>query len=551
MAELTVYAAYYASDSNEWLAVGDPLNKVEVLRDPDRIECTTEDGELLFSCELFAECDYQTPSEQFHQWAGIDGEAYGLSFATVEEAEEMRDHVYRVLDSINHQQLEVHPVPSSGLHSREAQVLTSGMPEPLKFPITRRELLSNDDGWRAAETHLRLTYPSRLRSGLQIMAVTELAREQHIKEFESRYSEYAISDLWLAVNDVTAERVGREGLQALGANMLSVGVPLGVYLLDRESLAGTARQMVLCKVVLARSMPITESTLGGLREASGLPVGYQSFAIVPSANQPEDGSQLPTNCFEHLYLVPQPSLVLMTHSVKFDAVPVNQEQNVNGVASPAMSLLATHPEVLSAQDRESIFAVCSPVSGSPPRKSQRDLSHAIDLSYRQMWDELRALVKTQKQLELNLTEFRGSLCSFQDSSWSSVQGLQDDMVKYLGHSSQVLQAFRDRKFEINRTLSDIARFQELFMYTKRTCSVEELLCSWRHLRVLFDSLDQEIRFLASRPQIDESLMALTERNKKVISLNRNLALQDELIDRLSERLEARGIMQDEDLQLIC
>merc|ERR1719272_789755 len=124
------------------------------------------------------------------------------------------------------------------------------------------------------------------------------------------------------------------------------------------------------------------------------------------------------------------------------------------------------------------------------------------------------------------------------------------MVKYLGHSSQVLQLFRDRKFEINRALSDIARLQEPFMYTKETCSVEELVCCWRHLHVLWDNLACELDWLGKQSPIDESLMFLTERNKAVIGLKREIGLQNKLIDRLSERLDERGILQGEALHLV-
>lgn len=310
-----MYAAYYASDGSSWMPVGDELNKVEILAEPYRIQCTAGSGEVLFLCELYADCEYQKPSDQFHQWAAADGEAFGLSFPTVDEAEEMARHVEAILEVLREAEVVTRPMPTAGVVS--TQPLSTGMPAPLKFPITRRDLAATDEGWRLTETHLRLTYPSRLRSGLQMMSVTELAKEQHVKEFEARYREFAVSDLWLAVNDVAAERAAREGLQALGASVLSLGVPLGVYLLDRDSLVGTGHQMVLCKVVLARSMPVSESNLSGLREATALPVGYQSYAITPSPNT-SGGTELPTNRFEHLYLVPQPHLVIMTHAVKFE-----------------------------------------------------------------------------------------------------------------------------------------------------------------------------------------------------------------------------------------
>ena len=53
-------------------------------------------------------------------------------------------------------------------------------------------------------------------------------------------------------------------------------------------------------------------------------------------------------------------------------------------------------------------AVCSPSKSSPGRAS-RDLSHAVDLSYQSMWDELNSLAKTQQELDTNLSVARSTL----------------------------------------------------------------------------------------------------------------------------------------------
>ena len=43
MSELTVCAAYYASDGSSWLQEGDDLNQIDVFSDPYRIVCTTSE----------------------------------------------------------------------------------------------------------------------------------------------------------------------------------------------------------------------------------------------------------------------------------------------------------------------------------------------------------------------------------------------------------------------------------------------------------------------------------------------------------------------------
>lgn len=106
------------------------MNRLDIFRNPHRIVCSDNSGQvdisgidpitahtvfapvqLLFDCPLYTGCNYETPSEQFHQWtcntpfghlllltsgahvAAKDGAAFGLSFATPEEAAGFADVV--------------------------------------------------------------------------------------------------------------------------------------------------------------------------------------------------------------------------------------------------------------------------------------------------------------------------------------------------------------------------------------------------------------------------------------------------------------------------
>ena len=148
-ANFTVYAAYYASDGFEWqqqvdvicailpfklLYQGDELNRIDVISDPPRVSCHAEStgevsspshgscisdlSQMMFECALYSGCVYEKPSAQFHQWTGAmstlwptvtcmsaaeDGEAYGLSFASKQEADALSTVIEaqkRIVDTI-------------------------------------------------------------------------------------------------------------------------------------------------------------------------------------------------------------------------------------------------------------------------------------------------------------------------------------------------------------------------------------------------------------------------------------------------------------------
>jgi len=375
--------------------------------------------------------------------------------------------------------------------------------------------------------------------------VTELAKETDIAEFEDLYSEFGVTDLWLNIVDATlVEQVSKEGFATLGSEQLSFGIPLGTYLLDHDEICGEGKQMILCKVAVGRSLPMTESSLNSLQEAP-LPVGYHSFCIPPSDDAQRSTSTfggIPLGVFEHSFLVPNTSFVVMTHVVGFD---VKGDPSMVIEAEPAMSLLQSHP-VLGNQYKDDILAVCDPAF-----QNSDDVAAAVDESFQQMWSDLNSLADSQGDLQENVKSFEESVEVFKEGALNRCKQIKMDTVGYQGHTLKVSQAMKDFRFEVNRALSDINRLQELFMYMKDTNSSLQLLSKWKDLCNLRNNLRTEVQQLLCTKPVHPYVMALTKKNKRIVGLRREAMLKDELIARLADLLQQKGALTPEDEELIA
>lgn len=578
----TVFAAYYASDGFDWQQQGDELNRVDVFADPFRVISHAEsNNELLFNTELYSACHYEKPSSQFHQWTAADGEAFGLSFASQEEADAFAAVIEGAIAELNQPSGYVPPSTAAAgkraIYDNEpvydddippaeppAEMPSDSMqsmlevPPPKQFQLTRSAIPASDPSWRRVETMLRLTYPSRLRPNLQMTSLTELASSADCAQFEQMYSGFRVTDVWLNVeNDAVVGQTAKDGFASLGTEQLSFGIPLGNYLLDHDEICGEGRQIVLCKAVLGRSLPMTESTLNALQEAP-LPVGYHSFSITPG----DDGTRststfgnIPLGVFEHSFLVPNTSFVVMTHLVNFNvkdqaATPLREEG--------AMSLLQSHPEALSGKYRDEILAACdSQFLSRPEFLSQGDTQWAVDRSYEKVIHELSVLADRQAELQDNLEAFQDSVDYYKVGALDCSQQFKRDMVSYLSHTMEVGQSTKDSpQFEVKRLLSDINRMQELFMYIKDTTTTTQLIGMWKQLHQLSGAMKREANaMMRATPYNPTSMpphmMGLTRKNKRIVGLRRAAALKDGLISRLATLLQEKGALTSEDKELIA
>lgn len=481
----------------------------------------------------------------------MDGEAYGLSFASKQEADALASVVQGTISELDHASeiKDEHAIPqdldtSSPLQSDVTSANLKEVPPPRKFQLVRRAVSATDPGWHSIETQLKLTYPARLRSNVQVCSITELTREADAVEFANLYEEFGVSDLWLNVDkDALVDQVSRDGFAALGNEQLSFGIPLGTYLLDHDDICGDNKQMILCKVALGRSLPMTEASLNSLQEAP-LPIGYHSFCIPPQEDSQRASStfgNIPLGVFEHSFLVPNSSFVLMTHLVTFE---VKTHQTLG--KEPSMSLFQSHPSVLGDQYKDNILGLCDPAF-----KDQDDLTFAVDQSFEQMWTDINALGDTQADLQENLQVFQGHVDHFKESALDHCKQNKEATISYQSHAMEVNQSTKDFRFEVNRTLSDIMRLQELYLHMRDTSSAAHVVSSWTHLNTLSGNLKHEARQLSHSKAVHPHIMALTEKNKRVVGLRREAMLMDELIARLADLLQQKGALTPEDEELIA
>jgi len=534
------------------------VNRLDLFEDPYRIVCCTESGEVLFDCPLFAECKYERPSTQFHQWTAEDGAAFGLSFATEEEAAAFAAEVEDAIQDLNI--VAGLTKNTAGTPSTNAQgtprskpwttpEATPGdlqslqsireLPAPKQFAPLRSYLQPADAAWTQLETLLRFAHATDLNCNVELNAAAELVDADALAAFEEAYEDFGVVDLWLNVADDHVQNVIDGGLQSLGQQTLSCGVPLGMFVGG-----GDMQRFILCKVALGRSLPTTVESLTSCPDAP-LPVGYHSLCVIPDGDIPEDAaSQLGISMarFKHNYIVPNTSLVLPSHVVEFT---VEETSNTDADMFDTMSLLQVRPEILDDTYKEQIMSVCD-----PNVLQQDNLALAVDQSYQALWSELEALSTGLCDLNDTLESSCGSVESFQEESLRKADEIRNNMVAYLDHSMQVTQYIKDSQFEMKRALSDSQRLQELHLHLHETMTKGQFVMCWSQLSTMRDTLQHEINIIAQQPSLHEQTMALTEQNKRIVGLRRKAMLRDGLIQRLAEHLQMRGALKPEDEALI-
>jgi len=275
-----------------------------------------------------------------------------------------------------------------------------------------------------------------------------------------------------------------------------------------------------------------------------LPVGYHSFCIPPQDDSQRSSStfgSIPLGVFEHSFLVPNSSFVLMTHLVTFE---VKSEQALS--KEPSMSLFQSHPGVLGDQYKENILAVCDPAF-----QDQDDLTRAVDRSYEGMLRDVDTLADSQTDLQENLQAFQSRVEEFKQSTLDHCMQNKEETIAYQSHAMEVSQSTKDFRFEVNRTLSDIFRLQELYMNMRDSNSSVQLISNWTHLNTLSGNLKREAHQLCRSKAVHPHVMALTEKNKRIVGLRREAMLRDELIARLADLLQQKGGLTPEDEELIA
>merc|ERR1712166_222914 len=567
------FAAYYASDGFEWQQQGDEVNRLDIYRSPRRIVCTNNDGQLLFDCPLYAGCNYERPSEQFHQWTSRDGAAFGLSFATPEEADGFSQVVQELLVDLNtlakneakqqaapvkpassavKQQLSSSSVadnkPGTKQTGSNQLVLIKDAPATSKFQMCHNIISPADETWERLEIVLRFSHPACLRQRLQLTAATELASNNDVERFSQVYSDFTLSELWLNVNESTTDLVAMEGISTLsGKSFSGIGVPLGMY--AREDFPRTSCKLILCKVALGRSLPMAPDMISAMEDCM-LPVGYHSLSTMQAESSEGTlvDSQIDFTRFEQNFLVQNYALVLPTHLVTYDISQESDESSAPPPLNGSMSVVSLRPAALDDKHKEAILSVCDQEAVS---RAGSNLSFAVDQSYQALWSEVFSLSNSLGSMKSKLTSCASNIEAFREASTQRADSVREDLVSYLAHSLQVEQAIHIRQFRAKRLMSDTKRLQDLYAWLRETSSRDGLLVSWSQLGEMRDATATEIDDLMAEPALHPQTMALTTTNKRLVALRREASLRDRLIEKLADCLRRKGALKEEDEELIA
>jgi len=417
------------------------------------------------------------------------------------------------------------------------------LPEPQEFVKAQTELQSSDPIWGYLETFLRFSHASNQEGQVELIGASELVSEAATEAFEQTYNDFIVVDLWLNVDDSVVSDVVEQGLDALGAEMLVTGVPLGMLTMG-DTEYNTDRTMILCKAVLGRSLPTTIESIQSVPDAP-LPPGYQSLCFISEECEEACEVGFAVGRFKHNFIVPNTALVLPTHCVQFTVEQVAPQSGQSSWETPSMmSMLQVRPEALDATYREQILSVCDPDSDLD------NLSVAVEQSHEAMRCDLASLAEGLKDLKATLESSNQNVKIFKENSLQQSDNLRNSMVDYLAHSMQVNQYIRDSQFKMKRAQSDLKRLQELHLHMQNTLSPEQYVVSYKPLSTMKDNMLHEINTIVQQPLFHTKTMALTQKNKRIVGLRRKAMLRDDVIKRLAGCLRSRDMLKPEDEELI-
>jgi len=409
------------------------------------------------------------------------------------------------------------------------------LPGPQPYEMGFTEVFNTEDTYKRAESLLELAHSATTQQSAKVVGVTALVSEESIQAFEETYADFQPVELWFySPDDEVLEKVAKEGMAALDTEVLAQGVPVGMYRVEDVECEGP-HKMILCKVALGRVLPSTDDAQESLSEETLLPTGYHSLHVranvdVSPPTLAGDGTPA---YFADTFLVPNTHLVLPTHVVSYDTW--------NSVVGTAPSF-----QIPELTDRLTVSQYLS--------QSRRGASIALEeqhiqREYRAVINGMDELVETYDTLEGQLEAFSESLEEFKERSHSRSEGFTTDLISFMDHYLHTTQTIDETAFAQSRFISDINRLQEYHCYQEETMPFWQFFNSWRHTNKIGDNTQGSLALLYDRPPLNQQAMALTEKNKKILGMRRELMHQDAVIERLMDRLRERGALLQEDEEL--
>eukprot|EP00656_Telonema_subtile_P014814 TRINITY_DN17664_c0_g1_i2.p1 TRINITY_DN17664_c0_g1~~TRINITY_DN17664_c0_g1_i2.p1 ORF type:complete len:486 (+),score=143.02 TRINITY_DN17664_c0_g1_i2:70-1527(+) len=438
-----------------------------------------------------------------------------------------------------------------------------------------------------------------VHQGVQLTAVSQLVDISDFDQFCAAYQDFNVVDMWMYTEDATAmQRVATQGVKALAAQR---GVPVGFYRVrDPLCTTQTTHNMVLCKVALGRTLPMAAGAQ--LDAQIQLPNGYHSL-YVPALQSPEGATLCDDGTpayFADNYLLVNPHLVLPTHMATFDYTgvelapipgspnhPVPQAgQCFRCHTSMALFFCTQHnrpfcegcaldlcqpSSLLSLDEMPAIVdccqscgtgmpldrfcrlcgvAVCMDCKLSGRHQGKEHVFESVQESYHSVLSEVHELAETIPPLAARLEQYEQSVENFMLDCMCQVDNFKQDLVCYTSHHLKVGQALEHRRFDVDRIVSDFDRLLEFFYYEEQMCPKVKFVAQYAHFEQMAESIKQRLRLLEDKPAFNRYTMALTEKNKAIVGARRQLMYRQDVIERLAERLQERGVLTPEDEELI-
>jgi len=314
--------------------------------------------------------------------------------------------------------------------------------------------------------------------------------------------------------------------------------------------------MAVYKAAVGRILP---GAVGGqLDNEVHLPTGYHSLYIPADLEQVEPMLAPGTPAFwADNYFVPNVNLVLPTHLVTYS---IQAEARLNMMFTPRTleSMPAVVDECKSCGTgmpldrfcRETGMAACVDCKTSSRYVGKDYTFDSVAELSEVMMSEIADLAAQHKPLKEQMQTFENNLEQFKAESIWRAHDFKEDLVRFVDHYLEVGQYAGERTFDTVRNLSDMDRLQELYYYNQQTMEKNKFVNSWKHVEKQGEDLARRNEIISMWPPLHNYLMALEEKNKRIIGLRREVNHNDEVIKRLTQRLHDNRALSIEDEELI-
>jgi len=163
-------------------------------------------------------------------------------------------------------------------------------------------------------------------------------------------------------------------------------------------------------------------------------------------------------------------------------------------------------------------------------------------------EDAYAMIKNKMQeyeaeadaLKANLSGLEGIMAQYDGQTTERAALIKQELVTYLMDYMLTLQVAEERRYELKRAISDVVNVTDFMNTKKRTLTKVALLNVWKNLEPQREDLKRRLTSLASLPGHAIVSLTLSEKDKEIDSLARQVEHKQRIVSILKDRLKSSG-----------